>query len=342
VQTSFKNVLPSDFSLVAEIGPNHNGSLKQAFILMDEAANAGCNAVKFQYRDAKYELFDKETRSYYFDQPRYEFIRQIQEFSVKEHQQIRKHAEFLGLRYIASAMCREVVERIVDLNPYALKIPSGEFDNFLLHEECAKFGEKVILSTGMTTSEQIDGVVDFFERDKLTILHCMSEYPTDIRDMNLLWIREIIQRYGCAAGLSDHSRRFHQVALTPALGGNMIEFHFTLDRDAIGPDHHISLLPHEVRELVELLKLNISALGDGRKRLGEHATEMRETFGNSICAIRALKAGDIIKIEDLCLMKPRTGIAPHDLSKLLGATVISPIETRQPITWNCLKLKANE
>ena len=90
------------------------------------------------------------------------------------------------------------------------------------------------------------------------------------------------------------------------------------------------------------LKLNISALGDGRKRLGEHATEMRETFGNSICAIRALKAGDIIKIEDLCLMKPRTGIAPHDLSKLLGATVISPIETRQPITWNCLKLKANE
>ena len=328
---------PSEFQLVAEIGPNHNGSHDAAIDLIHAAADAGATAVKFQYRMADFEIFDKTTKSYYYDESRYDFIKRVQEFTVPQHEALRRKADELNLHYIASAMSAEVVSEIAALDPYAIKLPSGEFDNFLLFEALVKSQQDVILSTGMASPEEIDDMVKFFSPEKTTILHCLSEYPTSLSDMNLLFIRKLRERYNCRVGLSDHSRNIAQMGMVPALGGEMIEFHFTFDREDQGPDHHVSLLPQEVRYLRDLIDQNLIALGKEQKVLGSHADAMRTSFGNSICAKVDLSIGDIVEVNNICLMKPRTGIPASDFQKIKGKRLVKNVEARQPLSINDLE-----
>lgn len=331
---SFKRELPTNFQLVAEIGPNHNGSLDAAIELMSSAAAAGATAVKFQYRMADYEIFDKQTKSYYHDEPRFNFIKRVQEFSRHQHEMLRLKAADLGLHYIASAMCAEAVSEIAALDPYAIKVPSGEFDNFLLFDALVSSKRDVILSTGMACLEEIEQMVGFFPSNRVTILHCLSEYPTALEDMNLRFMATLKERFECRVGLSDHSRNVVQMGMVPALGGELIEFHFTFDRDAPGPDHRISLLPQEVVQLRALIEQNIIALGETAKVLGPHADVMRTSFGNSVCAAKNLTTGDRITEEAICLMKPRTGIPASDFAKIKGKVLTKDVTARQPLSMS--------
>jgi len=168
-------------------------------------------------------------------------------------------------------------------------------------------------------------------KNRLTILHCVSEYPTDYSDMNLSAISELRARYNTKVGLSDHSRSVYDVALAPLFGGSMIEFHFTHDRSQVGPDHKVSWLPNEVHKLVKAIRRNLLIAGDGKKKLGINSDSMRDTFGNSICANRNLLAGETLTMEDICLMKPRTGIPASEINSVLGKKLISNIKCRRPI-----------
>ena len=323
--------------VVAEIGPNHNGDIAEAFALVDAAADAGSDAVKFQYRIVEAELFDRETRSYYYDESRYDFVQRVQVFPHETHRDLRRHAAARGMAYICSAMCEEAVERIADLQPDGIKIPSGEVNNPWLLDRAATSGYPVIASSGMSAGPEIDAMMDILGgagaggADDVILLHCMSEYPTRLEDMHLHMVTGLRRRYGCLSGLSDHSRR-REVATSVALGAAMIEVHFTRDRDASGPDHHVSLLPAEMVDLVGAVRDLEAALGGEEKILGEHAENMRGTFTNSIVTRRDVAVGEVLGRDNLALKKPGTGLGPDRLADVLGRAAARDLPMDTPVS----------
>jgi sialic acid synthase SpsE len=322
--------------VVAEIGPNHNGDAEVARRLVRAAAEAGCDAVKFQYRIAEAEIFDRTTKSYYYDEPRYDFIRRVQELPHKVHASLRREAKKHRMLYLCSAMSEEGIDRIADLHPDGLKIPSGEVGNPWLLERAGKTGLPIVASSGMSPQAEIDAMMKTLGQhsDQVVLLHCLSEYPTPLEDMNLRVLPMLAERYGCPVGLSDHSRRFAEVAASVALGASMIEVHFTFDRDAVGPDHHVSLLPSEMADLVRRVRDLETALGRPEKILGRHVKNMRESFTNCIVARRDIAKGETLDRTTLALKKPGTGLPPPALVKLLGKRATRAIPANTPLTWS--------
>ncbi len=319
--------------IVAEIGPNHNGDLVAAIALIEAAAAAGCDAVKFQYRIADAEIFDRTTRSYYYDESRYDFIRRVQEMPHTSHETLREKARSLNLKYLCSVFSEDAVEKVASLIPDAIKIPSGEASNPWLLERVKKVGRPIVTSSGMSPLAEIDTMIDLLRGHSAgaILLHCVSEYPTQRDDMNLRMIPELNLRYGCPVGLSDHSRNLPEVAASVALGAAMIEVHFTLDRNAQGPDHRVSLLPAEMKELVASVRNLEAALGRPEKRLGQHASQMRASFTNSIVARRPIAPGEVLSQRNLTLKKPGTGMGPERLAEVIGRRARVPISADAPI-----------
>lgn len=324
--------------VVAEIGPNHNGDPDVAKQLVQAAADAGCDAVKFQYRLADAEIFDRTTKSYYFDEPRYNFIKRVQEFPHRTHAALRKQAKKLGMLYLCSAMSEEGIDRIADLGADALKIPSGEVGNPWLLERAGKTGLPIVASSGMSPLHEIDAMMHTLGEHchRVVLLHCLSEYPTQLGDMNLRMLPMLAKRFGCPVGLSDHSRRFAEVASSVALGGSMIEVHFTFDRKAVGPDHHVSLLPREMAGLVRRVRELELALGKPEKVLGSHVANMRESFTNCVVARRDIAKGERLDRTNLALKKPGNGLPPSALPKLLGRRAAVGIVANTPLAWKLL------
>jgi N,N'-diacetyllegionaminate synthase len=306
--------------VVAEIGPNHNGDPDQAFALVDAAAQAGCDAVKFQYHIAEAEIFDRTTKSYYYDETRFDFIKRVQEFPHAVHERIRARTKQHGMLYLCSVFSEAAVERVASLDPDAFKLPSGEIGNPWVLESVARAGKPIVASSGMSDAGEIAAMMDVLGAvtDEVVLLHCLSEYPTARDDMHLRMIPALRARFGCPVGLSDHSRNIPEVAATVALGCAMIELHFTFDRNARGPDHHVSLLPGEVTSLVSSVRNLERALGRPEKVLGAHAGVMRTSFTNSIVTRRAIRCGETLSRENLTLMKPATGLPASELPRILG------------------------
>ena len=342
-----KNVIIGDFPVgeprtclvVAEVGPNHNGSLEEALRLIDSVKESGCQAVKFQFRNAEKEIFDKSTTSYYFNRPRYDFIRDIQEFSFNEHLIIRRYAKEKELLYIASVMSEMLVDDLIRLSPDAIKIPSGEVDNVWLIESACKSGLPVIISSGMSNIDELSLAVSAAKKfsNKLIVLHCLSEYPTHLTDMNLSVIQTYRERFNIPVGLSDHSRQIIHISSSVIYGASLIEVHVTHDQSAEGPDHKISLLPAELRTLVDYVNQFILASGDGKKKHGPHYSSMVNTFSNSIVASRNIIAGEVLTRENLCLMKPGTGISPKNINLIIGKRTLVNICKFRPIQFEMLK-----
>jgi sialic acid synthase SpsE len=322
--------------IVAEIGPNHDGDPEQAKRLVRAAADAGCDAVKFQYRIADAEIFDRTTKSYYFDEPRYNFIKRVQEFPHKTHAALRREAKKHGLLYICSAMSEEGIDRLAELDPDALKIPSGEVGNPWLLERAGATGVPIVASSGMSPQAEIDAMMKKLGEHcrRVVLLHCLSEYPTRLEDMHLRVLPMLAARYRCPVGLSDHSRQLRTVAASVALGASMIEVHFTFDRDAIGPDHKVSLLPEEMAYLVCNVRELEQALGRPEKILGRHAKTMRESFTNCIVARRDIAKGEKLDRSTLALKKPGTGLPPPALAKIIGKRAARSITANTPLTWS--------
>ncbi len=305
--------------IVAEIGPNHNGNFKNALNLINLAKKSGCDAVKFQYRLADYELVDKKSRSYYFNKPRYEFIKKVQEFSEKQHKKLREYCRKKKLIYICSVFSEKSLELLLKIKPDAIKVPSGELNNLWLLEKLTKIKEPVIISSGMSELDEIQKVLSLFRNKyKKILLHCTSEYPTKVEDINLKFINEIEKELKIYSGLSDHSRNLDVLGSAVALGARMIEVHFTKNTNLKGPDHKVSLMPKEMIELVNKKNIILKALGQNNKTLGKHVKKMRNTFTNSIYSKMNLKKGQIITKKNIFFMKPGNGLSPFDYQKILN------------------------
>ena len=257
--------------IVAEIGINHNGSVEQAIKLIAAAKEAGCNAVKFQKRtvDVVYSAEElAKPRESLFGHTNGDLKRGL-EFGQKEYETIDDYCQSVGMTWFASCWDKRAVYFIQDFDPPYYKIASASLTDDDLLRFIRAPGEPIILSTGMSTLEQIDHAVDVLGKDDLILLHCCSAYPAYNNELNLRAIPALRERYGVPVGYSGHELSTASTVAAVALGACMVERHITLSRELWGSDQSASLEPSELNELVRDIRFVESALGDGVKRVME-------------------------------------------------------------------------
>jgi len=314
--------------IIAEAGVNHNGDLGLAKQLVDVAAQAGADLVKFQTfsanrlatRTAK--KADYQTHTTGSKESQHEMLRRL-ELTVEMHNELIAHCMARDISFFSTGFDVESVNLLVNLGQNRFKIPSGEIDNLPYLRHIGRFGKDVILSTGMATMGEIEAAIDVLEqagtpRAKMTVLHCTTEYPTPMAEVNLRAMQSIHSAFGVAVGYSDHTPGIEVAIAAVAMGASVIEKHFTLDRKLPGPDHKASLEPGELISMVSAIRNIEIALGDGIKRLTPSEARNKPLARKSLVASRAIKAGEILSAENITTKRPGTGISPMLWDKVVG------------------------
>jgi N,N'-diacetyllegionaminate synthase len=305
--------------IIAEIGNNHDGSVGQARALVEAAAEAGADAVKFQTHIATAEMLPETPTPPHFDEPRFEFTRRM-ELSRAEHESLKSCAEDRGLLFFSSPFSVEAVKMLEEVGVPLYKIASGEVTNPPLLEAVADTGKPVLLSTGMSGLEEIDAAVSVL-RDAgsaFCLMQCTSTYPCPPEKVNLRAMETLADRYGCPVGLSDHTPDVNTSIAAAALGAACIEKHFTLSRRLYGPDHHASLEPDDLARLVKGVREVEAAMGTGEKVLDPAHDPVRETFEKSLVVAREIPEGAVIEAAMLTTKRPGSGIPATRLPEVVG------------------------
>lgn len=312
--------------IIAEAGVNHNGDIKLAEKLVDAAMDAGADAVKFQTfktedvigADAVKVQYQKETTG--DEESLFEMIKKL-ELSKSETSQLFRYASEKGVTFLSTPFDRGSVDLLDELGVTAFKIASGEINNFPLLKYIAARHKPIILSTGMSTLEEVEKAVKAIRdegTEEIILLHCVSCYPAGIADTNLRAMETLEQAFGLPVGLSDHSVGITVPIAAVALGACVIEKHFTLDKNLPGPDHKASLEPAELAEMVKAVRDVEKALGDGVKRLVAEEEEVKKASRRSIVAGVDIPAGTVITAEMLDIRRPGTGIESGKLHTVIG------------------------
>jgi sialic acid synthase SpsE len=312
--------------IIAEAGINHNGDVAIARRLIDEAKKAGADAVKFQKR-----TIDKILTRHALDQPyvspnalgaTYGEHREALELGRKEWQEIARHSDEAGILWFASPWDEDSVDFLDDLRVPLYKTASADLTNLPLLRYVAGKGKPVIMSTGMSTMDEIDdAVATVLEiNPQLMVLHCVSAYPFDPELANLSMIRVLMERYPeVVVGYSGHEKSGLVISLAAvAMGAKVIERHFTLDRHMQGSDHLASLEPGGLSELVENIRKLDAAVGDGVKRIHDSEIPVREKLAKSVTAGAAITKGTVIDRADLVMRGPGTGLSGRHIDALAG------------------------
>ena len=311
--------------IIAEIGLNHNGDVRIAKRLIDEAVKAGVDAVKFQKRTIG-KLLIREWLDKPYGGPNsfgetYGEHRQNLELPEKDWHAIARYTRKKGVDFFASPWDGESADFLATLPMVAMKIASADVTNLPLVETIAGLGFPVIMSTGMSTLSEIDKAVRAITKhtDDLVLLHCVSAYPFDNQHANLRVIQTLQNRYPYPVGYSGHEKSGIVVSLAAvALGACAIERHFTLDHTMKGPDHAASLEPEGMTRLVESIRKLEGALGDGKKRILEIERSSREKLAKSIVSAREIRKGARISAGDLTVKSPGNGLKPEYIPRLIG------------------------
>ena len=314
--------------IIAEIGLNHNGSIDIAHDLIDVAAEACVNAVKFQKRtvenlaiktvlDAVDNRFPKFGKTY-------REIREHLEFNIEQFTELKVHANRLDVDFFVTPFDLTALNFLEDLNLDTYKIASHSVTNLDFVRKVAETGKQVIMSTGMSFIEEIDTAVNLIRdvNPNLSLLHCVSSYPTPITDCNLLVIPELKARYGLPVGYSGHEVGFKPTLAAVAMGASLVERHITLDTNMVGFDHKLSLCPEELRNLV----LNIREIeimhGNSSKTLLPVEQITRDKYNVSMVSAREIFAGDVLTEESITWKNPGTGIPRKEAKSFLGRKLV--------------------
>ncbi len=335
--------MPKAF-IIAEAGVNHNGSLDLAIQLIDTARAAGADAVKFQTfradalaaRSAHKAAYQDRTTSR--DESQLEMLRRL-ELDEAAHRRLIEHCESVGIRFLSSPFDHESVDLLAAMNLPIFKIPSGEITNHPFLRHIAGKGKPIILSTGMCTLDEVKEAVDVL-RDAgahdITLLHCVTEYPTPYPQVNLRAMLTLKEAFGLPVGYSDHTPGIEISVAAVALGAEVIEKHFTLDRTLPGPDHAASLEPAELAQMVSSIRHVEEALGNGIKMPAPCEIPNISVARKSVVAARALSAGHTLQETDLAIKRPGNGLAPKTLPDLVGRTLRVAIDQDQLLHWDQL------
>ena len=320
--------------IIAEAGVNHNGSLDIAKQLVDAAVDAGVDIIKFQTfkadklvsKDAKKAEYQKQNIGD-GDDSQYQMLKKL-ELSESDHQELVAYCHQKGIRFWSTAFDLESIDFLHSLGLGLWKIPSGEITNYPFIKKIALLHEPVIMSTGMCDEDDIRNALDVLlknglTKDQITILHCNTQYPTPMKDVNLKAMLTIKHDFETAVGYSDHTRGIEVPIAAVALGAEVIEKHFTLDRNMAGPDHKASLEPQELKAMVQAIRNIESALGTGIKQVSESERGNISVARKSIVASTYIKKGETLTDSNLSVKRPGTGISP-----MLWETVVGTKATK--------------
>lgn len=315
--------------IIAEAGVNHNGSLKLAKQLIDVAATAGVDIVKFQTFRAENLVSKQAVQADYqkrnlgsSDQSQFSMLKKL-ELSQADHQILFEYCREKGVSFLSTAFDFESIDFLATLKPDLWKIPSGEITNYPYLKRIAQFRKPVILSTGMSTLGEITAAMNVLEefglsRNQITVLHCNTEYPTPMCDVNLRAMQTIAAELKVSTGYSDHTVGIEIPVAAVALGATVIEKHFTLDRNLAGPDHKASLEPQELKAMVSAIRNVELALGDGVKRVSDSERKNKNIARKSIVAACSIKKGEFFSENNLTVKRPGDGISPMFWEQVLG------------------------
>ena len=323
--------------VIAEAGVNHNGDIAKAKTLIDKGAEAGVDYVKFQTFKAGNLVTKQAKRAAYQDintqdnDSQYEMLKKL-ELPQAVHQELIDYCAQKGVKFLSTGFDTESLEFLAQLGITIAKIPSGEITNLPYLRKVATLFPEVILSTGMATITEIKDAVKVLtdngvSKDKITVLHCNTEYPTPMEDVNLKAMLHIQQEVGVSVGYSDHTLGIEVPIAAVALGASVIEKHFTLDKTLLGPDHKASLEPEELKAMVSAIRNIEKAIGgSGLKEVSKSEAKNKPIARKSIVATKAIKKGDLFSVENLTIKRPGTGISPMQWDEVIGKTAKKDFE----------------
>ena len=314
--------------IIAEAGVNHNGKIEIAKQLIDAAAMAGADAVKFQTfkaenlvcrnaRKAAYQL--KTTKQ---SESQFDMLKKL-ELTSDMHVELMRYCQEKGIMFLSTPFDIDSLHYLVDSGIDMIKIPSGEITNYPLLREAGRTGKKIIVSSGMSTMDEVKAAVEVIKEhgsDDVTVLHCNTEYPTPYQDVNLRAMCTLRENLKVAVGYSDHTLGIEVPIAAAALGADVIEKHFTLDKTMEGPDHKASLEPDELQAMVRAVRNIEAALGDGRKEPSESEKGNISIARKSIVAKCDIEAGELLTESNLTTKRPGTGISPMQWNQVIGLT----------------------
>lgn len=318
--------------IIAEAGVNHNGSLDLAKQLVDAAAAAGVDYVKFQTFKAE-KLTSKQARMAEYqkkntgeDESQLAMLKKL-ELSETDHYELVRYCNKKGVKFFSTAFDLDSVEFLHQLGLGLWKIPSGELTNYPYLKKIAQYHELVILSTGMSEMSDVEAAMRVLlnngvKKEQITVLHCNTEYPTPYEDVNLRAMQTMQDKLGVKVGYSDHTQGIEIPIAAVALGASIIEKHFTLDRTLPGPDQAASLEPNELKQMVDAIRHIEESLGSAEKIISTSERKNITIARKSIVAARNIRKGEILTDENLTTKRPGDGINPMEWERIVGTKAV--------------------
>lgn len=314
--------------IIAEAGVNHNGNIELARNLVDLAADSGADLIKFQTFRAERLATQTAPKANYQNkttdqaESQYAMLKQL-ELSMQMHKDLIARCQKRDIGFFSTAFDIQSLNYLASLGAERFKIPSGEITNLPYLRHVGAFAKPLILSTGMATLGEIQAALEVLEaagtpRTKITVLHCNTEYPTPMRDVNLHAMCSVRDAFDVAVGYSDHTMGIEVPIAAVALGAAVIEKHLTLDRNLPGPDHKASLEPGEFATMVSAIRNIEKAMGDGIKRPSPSEAKNRPIARKSLVAAKPIQIGEQFTVENVTAKRPGSGISPMRWDEVIG------------------------
>lgn len=332
---------PDKTLIIAEAGVNHNGQLDLAKKLIEVAANAGADYIKFQTfkadnlvsRDALKAEYQKKLTGK--SESQYEMIKKL-ELSKDDHFQLKHFCDNARIKFLSSPFDNDSIDLLEELEVELYKIPSGEITNYPYLKKLAGLHKSLIISTGMSTMDEVGAALDILtkngtEKEQIVILHANTEYPTPFDDVNLKAMLTMQETFGIKVGYSDHTRGIEIPIAATAMGASVIEKHFTLDHKLPGPDHKASLEPDELKQMVNAIRHTELALGNGIKGPSPSEKKNITVVRKSLYSRKAIKRGEPFTAENLIAKRPGDGLSPMMWKEIIGMNAKRDFEPNEKI-----------
>lgn len=316
--------------IIAEAGVNHNGSLELAKKLALTAKECGADIVKFQTSKlsalvSKYAgMAEYQKENIGQEMSQLEMLKKIT-LRYEEFEQLAAYCSQIGMEFLSTPFDLDSIDFLEQLGCRFWKVPSGETTNLPYLEKIGGTGKPVIMSTGMCTLDEVRAALEALRRSgagDVTLLHCTTEYPAPYEEVNLRAMETLRREFGCPVGYSDHTKGIEVSIAAAAMGAEVIEKHFTLDRNMEGPDHKASLEPDELRAMISAIRHVDEALGDGTKQPTASELKNRDVARKSIVAKRDIRAGEILTEENITTKRPGSGVSAMRWYEVLGTTAV--------------------
>jgi len=327
--------------IIAEAGVNHNGDVNLAYKLIDEAKEAGADAVKFQTFKAekvlsKYtKMADYQKKNLGKEVSQIEMVKSL-ELSYNDFEKLKNYCDEKGIIFLSSPFDKESVDFLDKLVPY-YKIPSGEIVNYPYLKHIASKNKPIIMSTGMANLSNVEKALDTIYSVNNTVeiylLHCTTNYPCPYDEVNLKAMLTLKEVFKLPVGYSDHTLGIEVPIAAVAIGAQIIEKHFTLDKNLLGPDHKASLEPNELKAMVNAIRNIEKALGNGIKKPNKSEKEIEKVVRKKLVATRDIKSGETISEKDIAIKRSNIGLSPDFLEVIIGKKIIKNIKEDEGFTW---------